>query len=103
MVSDGAELRATLRRLQGLLARSGEAYWAKTVSNALENRDDAVLAHVVQSWFADMGALNRLVLSPTSGPTVPACAVDATNRAFIGLRNAAFRLSRAIASARPGP
>jgi len=102
-VSDGGALRVTLRRLRDLLARSGEAHWAGIVSNALENPDDAVVARCVQGWFADMGALNRLVLSPASGHPIPGCALDPTNRAFIALRREAFRKSRAIAGSAPAP
>jgi hypothetical protein len=88
-----------LARLRDLLVRSGDRDWAETVSNALEIRDDAVLAHTAQGWFADMGGLNGLVLLPGSGHRVAGCAVDATNRAFVALRGDVFRLSHAIAAA----
>ena len=98
MVSDGDALRAALARLRDLLRRSGDAYWAETVSNALQQPDDQRLARTVQAWFADPGGLNALVLSPAAGHRNASCAVEATNRAFVALRGDVFRLSRTIAT-----
>lgn len=95
-MSDAAALRDALGRLAGLLQRSGEGGWAKTVSDALKNRDEAALARLVLSWFDDIGGLNGLVLSPTRGHAVASCALDATNRAFVELRREVFRRASAI-------
>ena len=97
-MSAGAGLRTALARLRDLLVRAGDRHWAETVSNALETPDDAALAGIVQSWFAEMNGLNTLVLSPASGHPVPSCAINATNRAFVALRSELFRLSRATAT-----
>ena len=98
MVSDsgGRELRESLARLRDLLARSGDTDWPGIIASALREPDDTALVRDVQGWFEGMGGLNGLVVSPACGHTIPNCAIEAANRAFIGLRGEVFRLSLAM-------